>query len=131
VSDTTLASLSADPSIRRPSVRSLNRLERAGWVMLAREALGIRPGEASALLEMVMSPGRIVSYERLDACFGPHDGRSSSAASRRLGCYMARVRASLEDLGIPRAAIENLAGVGYGIAPHYARRLRQIVEDGE
>lgn len=131
MSDTTLAT-AADFPIARPSpARSLNRLERAGWSMLAREVLGVRPGEALALLEMVMSPGRIVSYERLDECFGPHDVRSESAASRRLATYMARVRASLEDLGFPRAAIENTAGVGYAIAPHYARLLRQIVEDGE
>ena len=131
MSDTTLAEVRGFPASREIAPRSLNRLERAGWAMIARETLGIRPGEALALLEMVMNPGRIVSYERLDAFFGPQDGRMSGAASRRLGCYMARVRASLEDFGVPRTAIENLAGVGYAIAPHYARRLRQIVEGGE
>lgn len=104
---------------------ALNRLELAGWTVLASERLGIKRSDATALREMVMRPGRKVPYSRLDECFG---AKSPNPAARRLPTYMARLRNALEDVGIPRFAIQNEPGLGYAIPAQHAQRVREIVE---
>lgn len=104
---------------------SLNRLEMAGWAVLASERFRIARPDAVALRELVMRPGLKVPYSRLDKCFG---ARSSTSAARRLPTYMARLRNALEDVGLPRFAIQNEPGLGYVIPAQHAHRVREIVE---
>lgn len=108
----------------------LNRLELAGWSVFAAEGLQITLSDATALRELVMRPGRLVEYDRLDKCFHSQERpkHPRGPASRRLPTYMARLRNALEDVGVPRQAIQNEPGMGYAIPEQHARRVREIVE---
>lgn len=109
--------------------RPLNRLEQLGWTALASQVLAIRRGEAAALCALVTSPGRIVTVDALNGCFQHYESSRAYRHPRfRLSTRIARVRSALEDAGVPRTAIENQRTVGYAVAPHHARQIRQIVE---
>lgn len=129
---TCLVPMDAAPSVYRSQAApmpALNRLERAGWAVVAGEVLGLFHGEAGLLRELVFNAGRVVSNEELAKCFLRHEHRQPERPpSARVAVRMARVRRILPDLGVPRHAIENEPGVGYAMAPHHARRIRQIVE---
>lgn len=121
---------SSSPQTEAAGGRHLNRLERAGWAAIAAETLALKWGDAVALREMVLSAGRFVSIQRLDECSGLYESRKRNRMepARRVPTRMARIRGALEDLGVPRAAVENSRGLGYAIAPHYARLVRDIIE---
>lgn len=108
----------------------LNRLERAGWASIAADVFSLRSGEATILRDLVLSPGRIISNDALRQCFRAYEHkRLVRPVTERICVSVGRIRSALEDMGLPRSAIRNERETGYVIPAHYARRIRQIVEE--
>lgn len=105
----------------------LNRLERAGWAVIAAERFGLTSGEAAILRELAFAGGRYVEPDHLASHLSGGD-RARHPASERLSVRVSRIRNALADMGLPRAAIESSRGIGYALAPHHARNVRQMVE---
>lgn len=116
--------------MRRPSpLRVLNRLECAGWAVVAADTLCLPTGEAKVLRAMVFAPGRAFSPEQIQAQFRRREhGRAQQLARRSVSTAIARIRSALADVGLSRTAIINDPDAGYSITPDAARSLRQIVE---
>lgn len=106
----------------------LNRLERAGWPVIAADMLGLHKGDALALCELVCAGGRVVTYDRLASLFrGAQDAEFALESRLRVTARIGAIRAALEDIGIPRGAIKNTREVGYAIDPTHAAGLHQMV----
>lgn len=107
----------------------MSPLECAGWVFVARSALGLKIGDAIALRALALNPGRFLSYDQLDGCSQEYDHtrRGRLPVNRRLPTRMARIRGALVDLGFPACAVENQKGTGYAMSVHHAKRLNSLI----
>ncbi len=109
----------------------MSPLEKAGWVLVARTALGLKVGDATALRELALNGGRFIEHARLDACSQYYDSsrRGRGPVERRLPTRMARIRGALVDLGFPPSSVENSPGLGYAMPAHHAARLNDLIAE--